>query len=251
MHTNNKKNQRSRTLALSLALLLSVFCLSACGSTPTAAETGVITEAQQEEGLSDEEAFLKQPMEEAEVTAKTVAADNEQSTESAPTNLHSLFQQAAGDLPEIAFYQEDFDADGTEEAFGIAGQKDDEGLYFDTKTYFITSSGEVSLFTDGLYGYGQPGMFTVSGHSFVDWFNCTSPAVYGGDAVVFGVWNGEPYYPIEDYQTSTGDIILGYSASQTPGEVSAETYGFTDDGFREFRSQDYLFDMTTGKFVEK
>lgn len=245
------QNHKSRTLALSLAFLLSLSCLSGCGSTPAAAETDAITKGQQEEGLSSEEPVNNQPAKKKAETSETANADKEQISEAVITDLHALFLQAAGDLSEIDFYQADFDGDGTDEAFGFAGKEDEYGEYSDTGVYYISSAGEVAQLEKGQIGYGQAWMFSVSGKSFVNWSISESPAAYGGTVDVFGVKDGKPYQPIEDYETSKGDIILGYSSSPTPGEVNAETYGFTDDGFREFRSQDYTFDTTTGKFVEK
>ena len=259
MHIKINDNYRGRTLALSLALLLSVSCVSACGS--TSAETGgevgetsesVIQAENQEIGeITDQETIEDSSIND---DLESIGSGNDDAVpiaSSDTSDLHALFLQVAGDLPEIAFYQADFDGDGTEEAFGIAGKEDVYGEYCDTSVYFISPAGEVSQLAKGQIGYGQAWMFTVSGKAFVNWSISESPAAYGGTVDVYGVKDGKPYQPIEDYETSKGDIILGYSASQTPGEVNAETYGFTDDGFREFRSQEYLFDTATGKFVEK
>lgn len=222
MFTRNNENHKIRTLALSLAVLLSVSCFFACGKTPA----------------------------EPDMADATVAEKTERSVTPGANDLHAIFLEAAGDMPEVFYHEADYDGDGTVEAFGIAGVINEYGDYENVKVYFISSGGESTLFGSGYYGVGDPEAFIVSGHTFVTWANWNTDSPYG-DATLFGVWQGQPYHPIEDFYTNEGEVMMGYSPADTPGELHVEVYGWDTDGFRTFGERYYSFDMATGKFVEK
>lgn len=159
---------------------------------------------------------------------------------------------ATSGQPEAFFLPADYDGDGTEEAFGITGNYDEDSMLYDTVTIcFVASDGTVtpvrSTRRDGspLYGYlhtrdDQPNLLETDGVKFLCWE--ISAGGSGSLTVLFGVRDGQAYEP------SVSDQYMEFNRS-IDGDITGLTSDFSN-GVHEYVPHTFTFDPATAQFVE-
>lgn len=156
------------------------------------------------------------------------------------------------------FFVDDFDGNGTQEAFGITGIFDGEMIYNNVKIYYIDSSGKLSCirkttqYGDSLYGYLFE-QWSESTNSYSDLLLSTSTSKFivweisaygsGSLSIILGVKNGEAYEPAISEQY----MSFGKKAS---GEYEGLTSDFSN-GYHDYIESVFDFDDQTGQFVLK
>ena len=155
--------------------------------------------------------------------------------------LRQAFRTAAGSEPELYFVCDDFDGNGSMEAFGMTGTDDGIDLS-DVTIYYTDSDGTVSVIDTfpRIYAYGgmYPGMTM---NLTMDAGNAKFLKIGGADGQetwLYGVRNGEAYQPEVSGKHSdfskTGD-----------GQFIAQPHE-NGEGYYAIR---YTYDAGTGEFV--
>lgn len=160
--------------------------------------------------------------------------------------LYKAFSSVIKGEHEIYFWQDDFDCDGQEEAFGITGIEQFSNLE-NVRIYYISSDGEATCIDEisNMYGYGDSYFLypDVEDFVFIDTGDTKFLSLGGIDGQVvwlYGVKNGSAYQP----------------------EVSGEFFEFSMDEenckrYRAYESSDggegvkfYEYDIVSQEFVE-
>lgn len=154
-------------------------------------------------------------------------------------SLRMAFRSAIGSEAELDFVCDDFDGDGTEEAFGITGEDDGLDIH-DFKLYFITPDGQASCIgtLDILFGFGgmQPSYVMDTGSARFLSFGGAD----GQETWLYGVRDGMAYQP----------EVSGKHAEfrmTEDGKFFAQPHEGGEGYYRTF----FEFDPTTGEFIEK
>lgn len=159
---------------------------------------------------------------------------------------------AASGQPEAFFLPADYDGDGTEEAFGITGNYDEDFTMYNTVTIcFVSSDGTVtpvrSTERDGspLGGYlhtrdGKPNLLETDGVKFLCWEISANGS--GSLTVLLGVRDGLAYEP------SVSDQYMSFNRSND-GTITGSTHDFSN-GVHEYVPHTFIFDPATGQFNE-
>ena len=196
----------------------------------------------------------------SETTSQT--AENEKisstntSQQTEEEHLHAAFVSAKGNRKEIYFFYDDFDGDGSKEAYGITGDST-ETSYNNVAVYYISNSafvtqcdssdktGTGTLMSGFLQKYGYGDLLKAGNSKFIVWIEN-----YGGSgsiAHIYGVKNGQAYEPqiskCYDY-VSYVDYDLGNSNKFVMGKNDHSTGGLN---FIEYY---YQFDIESREFVE-
>ena len=159
---------------------------------------------------------------------------------------------ATSQQPEAFFLPADYDGDGTEEAFGITGNYDEDFTMYNTVTIcFVSSDGTVtpvrSTERDGspLGGYlhtrdDEPNLLETDGVKFLCWE--ISAGGSGSLTVLLGVRDGQAYEP------SVSNQYMDFNRSND-GIITGKTHDFSN-GVHEYVPHTFAFDPATGQFVE-
>lgn len=146
---------------------------------------------------------------------------------------------------EVFFVCDDFDGDGTLEAFGGSSEPDGSNWWRKLHVYYIDSYGSV-FETDVC---PELGVFSET-HDVLSFgkkrllFICSDPATgIGFSGTLVGVRNGEPYIP-------DGMLDLVYAKKEgTLGLHAGVRYWSSSLGMLQTKDCCYLFDETTGEFI--
>ena len=159
-------------------------------------------------------------------------------------DLRQLFANTVPD-PVLYFLYDDYDYNGTFEAFAVTEQPDDP-LY--AIAYFISSDGSITRLTQNeeLWGYEfqdsanvrQRYMVDTGTQKFYIWENSAGGS--GSLSRIFGVRGGVPYEP----QISSHSQTFRQEGSQYVSEESDFSQGFHD-----YIRTTYTFDPGTGEFL--
>lgn len=163
-------------------------------------------------------------------------------------DLHKAFKNNAGSEKELYFLCDDYDADGTIEAFGITGDDSDEDISDDIMIYFISSAGKVSpVISEKIYGYltmdseSDP-ILKTGKDKFIVWEQSANGS--GSVSYIFGVKNGASYQPdiSGKYMTFWGDnsgknIYVGYTSDFSKG-------------YHDYIENTFTYDTGTHQFVK-
>lgn len=171
------------------------------------------------------------------ISVLTASADTESD------RMHEAFIYNAKNETEAYFIYDDFDGNGSYEAFGITGSKTDEGDYPNANIYFINNDMSVTKVNEKVYGgtlsqFDNNNVLSAGSSKFVVWDeNYRGP---GSTAHIYGVKNGSLYEPKVSGEYSgikpDGDaFILGKSVSQ---------------GVRRYDEYRFKFDDSSKEFVE-
>lgn len=153
-------------------------------------------------------------------------------------SLRAAYQSAIGSETDLFFECDDYDGDGTKEAFGVTGVDTSYDIE-DFRLYYIAPDGQVSCEAtlDMLYGFGgmEPaGVIDTGSAKFI---------VFGGacgqETWLYGIRDGKVYQPEVSGQHS--DFI------QRDGEYFAMPH----EGGEGFYMIFFDFDPVTGEFVER
>lgn len=153
--------------------------------------------------------------------------------------LYSAFQNACPDSA-LCFHYDDFDADGTYEAFGITGV-DGAGLASDVEIYYIASNGTVELVSKNidLYGYCME-LLDANGTKFLIWSQNAGGS--GSSAYLFGVKNGTAYQP------KVSGTYDSFYYDENADSFIGTTSHFSGNG-HEYTPSYYEYDVNTGEFI--
>lgn len=157
----------------------------------------------------------------------------------ASDSLRAAFRSAIGPETELDFVCDDFDGDGTEEAFGITGEDDGYDIH-GLRLYFITPDGQASCIgtLDILFGYGgmQPSSVMDTGSAKF----LTLGGADGQETWLYGVRAGEAYQP----------EVSGKHAEFRMTE-DGEFFAQPHEGGEGYYMTFFGFDPATGEFIEK
>lgn len=176
-------------------------------------------------------------------------------------DLYRIFQALTTDgLSEIAFYYDDFDGNGSNEAYGIVGnyQNGDISSCDNVKVYFISDEGRSQLVRDhhrndmDLYGHlTMENLLEVETHKYLLWELDAGGS--GSLTYIFGVKNGQPYEP-----EISGTLMAFATPASYMGildTVSSGQYvGYKNDfsqGYHDYIPHYYQFDVDRAEFVEQ
>ncbi len=147
-----------------------------------------------------------------------------------------------GEKELLFFLYDDFDNDGTHEAFGIIGISVGLNLYDDVDIYFVSSDGEIKNIRpeQDFYGYLGEMEVDVGEEKFIVW------ELSAGDidsvSYVFGVKDGMAYEP------NISRRCMEFGPSEYRDLYSATILDWSD-GVRDYITEYYLFDVETHSFV--
>lgn len=108
-------------------------------------------------------------------------------------DLHNVFASHLTEESELFFIYDDFDYDGTYEAFGITGTPTAPNLYNDVNIYFIKSDGNMESIRpeENFYGYTSDIPMDTGKEKFLVWE--LGDGVSNSISYIFGVRDGKPY----------------------------------------------------------
>ena len=139
------------------------------------------------------------------------------------------------------FVCDDFDGDGTLEAFGGSGEADGTNWWRRLHVYFISSYGDVSEAEHSWNGiFGEPGILEFGTKRFLC-VNSDAATGIGYSVDLLGVRNGQSYVPagMQSLTAAEKDGALGLRTTERV---------WSDYGLQPVERQ-YLFDEATGEFV--
>lgn len=181
--------------------------------------------------------------EENNAEQEDVAAESDDSYDT----LFGIFADHAMDGTEAYFIYDDFDCNGTYEAFGITGTPDEYGIYDGVNIHFVDSSGNwenvtpVNNMREDFWGYlGEETLDTGNG-KFIVWELYANGS--GSLSYILGVRDGAVYEP----------DISRTCEWFTYAEYRDYYYALTNDfsqGWHDYVSLYYVFDADTGQFLQ-
>ena len=93
----------------------------------------------------------------------------------------------------IYFMPDDYDMDGSTEAFVITGKQDFDSYYYDVNIFFIDSNGHLKKIVSDAYGYRGDTLSTDT-NKYIQWVYDALGS--GSTACLFGCKNGDVYEPV-------------------------------------------------------
>lgn len=159
--------------------------------------------------------------------------ENEQPTDKLMDQ--TAFQEAVNMEHVLHYLVDDYDGDGTNEAFGITGFVS-EGFASEVKIYFVSSDNQITLLKEDTYGNFN-GSYESKPNKFIAWEEHANGS--GSISYIYGVKNGNAYEP---------QISGKYGGF---GEENGKFWGYTSDfsqGFHDYIYSYFEFDERTKEF---
>lgn len=163
-------------------------------------------------------------------------------------NLHAKFAQAIGDESELYFLYDDYDGNGSCEAFGITGDTED-GIASNVHIWFVSSGGNTNRIGEYEFcGYlgNEEQLLQADSQKFVIWE--ANGGGSGSTSYIFGVRNGEAYEP------NISSIYEFFEDDYMEHEEYDDCYvGYSNDfsaGYHQYPPHYFKFDPSTGEFIE-
>lgn len=158
--------------------------------------------------------------------------------------------EAVAENPIIYFLWDDYDSDGTYEAFGITASEKGEYLYTGVDIWEVNSAGKCRLLKEGLYGDLHDGMVSAGKNKYIVW----ELSAGGSESIsyVYGVKDGVVYEP----EISGKYMDFHEKANQgenSDGMVHDEYIALINDystGYHKYIGVLFAFDSDTGEFYE-
>ena len=151
--------------------------------------------------------------------------------------LKTIFEENATD-PLREFVYDDFDADGTYEAFAITATEYTAREFYGVSIWYVNSEGTVSWVGTPEYGSFY-GVIDTGSQKFISWERIAGSA---GRSFIYGVRNQVPYEPqisqrCDFFQQEDGKIV-SYRSDFSPG-------------YHDYIEITYGFNESTGEFYEQ
>lgn len=172
---------------------------------------------------------------------ETVNPEDDESDDDHPEDIlmdRSAFQDAVDSEQVLEYLVDDFDGDGTNEAFGITGILETPAHFAtDVKIYFVSSDNQISLLEEDTYG-SMNGLYEETPYKFLAWEQHAGGS--GKTSYIYGVRDGNAYefqisgqYRMFDQE---GDKFVGYTIDDS-------------QGFNDYIASYFKFDKNTKEFV--
>jgi hypothetical protein len=137
------------------------------------------------------------------------------------------------------FLYDDYDGNGTKEAFGItAADFDYDGdMYDKVNIYYINSKGTVNRICTNLYGYLNSKKITAKKSKFIQWI--VNAHGCGSKAYIFGVKNNYSYEPSisrkYDFVEKNNSVYIAYKEDHSSGALDYKEVKYKfNNGTKEF-----------------
>ena len=174
--------------------------------------------------------------------SSTSSGNNTTQQTSDRDKLHNAFISKVNGANEIYFFYDDFDGNGTKEAYGITGNGN-SSQYNDVCVYYVSSSGVVTQCDSNMAGFlltRNNGIVTAENSKFIVWIES-----YGGSGStvhIYGVRNGSSYEP--QISTQYNDFY-----SDDNGNYIAHSNDFST-GAHTYPEHYFSYDSSSGEFYE-
>lgn len=169
--------------------------------------------------------------------------------------LYESFVQYISNEEEIYYICDDFDNDGTYEAYGITGTfNDGDGLYNDVHIYYISNDGFVTDVNQGniLYGYLGTELLDTGSAKFIVWE--VSGGGSGSISYIYGVKNGQPYEPEISRCYMCFGKSLEYMGVSSESAIPDSYIGYRSDfsnGYHQDIPYYFTYDSSSHEFIDE
>jgi tetratricopeptide (TPR) repeat protein len=173
-----------------------------------------------------------------ETTSENDTDDETTASETVELMDQSTFEQYTGENT-VEYLVDDYDGNGTNEAFAITGEDVGEEGVSDAKIYFVSADNAIQEVKDVEYGYFSE---TVEEDSskFIIWEKWGGGS--GSTSYVFGVKDGN-YYEL--------NISGQYMDFRKDGDTYYATTGDHSKGYHDYIDHTLSYDKTTKEFIEQ